>query len=304
MSGIAPAFLNTPVDPSKPLVFVQAPRELQYSEPLVWTLKRQLCGLTDAPESWQARFSQIMINKGMVQMKSDSCTFLKKDQLGHVQLAVMAYIDDLVISQMVKGFTSMIQEYFTLKHVNLLTSENPVEFLGRTIKRLKSGNITMEFSQKFIDELLKIFEVTSKVTIAGLKLQALSEDEKALRDKVIHQKSGELWENFFGWLNSEATSSIPLMTFQDHSSIRKIKTSKISFTCSSMSIRPKTLFLSWSLSFPSVLKRRREALERPRGSEKGRLSRADFPLNFSENLGFKPPFVSPVEIFKSKKHGG
>ena len=33
-------------------------------------------------------FSQIRINKGMVQMKSDSCTFLKKDHLGHVQLAL------------------------------------------------------------------------------------------------------------------------------------------------------------------------------------------------------------------------
>ena len=36
--------------------------------------------------------------KGMTQMKSDSCAFLKKDQNGHVQLAVMAYVDDLVIS--------------------------------------------------------------------------------------------------------------------------------------------------------------------------------------------------------------
>ena len=61
-------------------------------------------------------------------------------------------------AQMVKDFIMMIQEEFTLKHVNFLTSENSVEFLGRTIKRLKNGNITMEFSQKFIDELLTIFE--------------------------------------------------------------------------------------------------------------------------------------------------
>ena len=103
----------------------------------------------------------------------------------------MAYVDDLVISgsaQMVKDFIVMIQEEFTLKHVNFLTSENSVEFLGRTIKRLKNGNITMEFSQKFIDELLKIFEVTGKVTTTGLKLQALPEDQKVQCDRVIHQK--------------------------------------------------------------------------------------------------------------------
>ena len=97
VSDIASAFLNTLVDPSKSPIYVQAPRELQYSEPTIWHLKRQLYGLRDEPKSWQAHFPQIMIKKGMTQMKSDSCTFLKKDQNGHVQLAVMAYIDDLVI---------------------------------------------------------------------------------------------------------------------------------------------------------------------------------------------------------------
>ena len=79
VSDIASAFLNTPVDPSKPPIYVQAPRELQYSVPTIWRLKRQLYGLRDAPKSWQAHFSQIMIKKGMTQMKSDSCTFLRKD---------------------------------------------------------------------------------------------------------------------------------------------------------------------------------------------------------------------------------
>ena len=190
-SDIASGFLNTPEDPSKSLIFVQAPRELPYSEPTVWHLKRQLYGLRDAPKSWQAHFSQIMVSKEMVQMKSDSRTFLKKDQLVHVQPAVMAYVDDLVVSgnaQMVKEFITMIQEELTLTHVNFLTSENPVEFLGRTIKRLKNGKITMELSQKFIDELLKIFEITGKVTTTWLKLQALPEDRKAQSDEVTHQK--------------------------------------------------------------------------------------------------------------------
>ena len=44
----------------------------------------------------------------------------------------------------------------------------------------------MEFSQKFIYELLKIFEVTGKVTTTSLKLQALPEDQKLQCDRVIH----------------------------------------------------------------------------------------------------------------------
>ena len=199
VSDTASAFLNAPMDPSKSPVFVQAPRELPYSEPMVWRLKRQLYGLRDVPKSWQAHFSQIMVKKGVIQMKSDSRAFLKKDQMCHVQRAVMAYVDGLVISggaQMVKDFISMIQEEFTLEHVNFLTSENPVGFLGRTTKRLKNGNVTMEFSQKFINGLLKIFEVTGKVTTTGLKLQLFQKIRRVSVTKSFIKYSDQLLENF------------------------------------------------------------------------------------------------------------
>ena len=54
-------------------------------------------------------------------MKSDSRTFLEKDQDGHVQVVVMAYVDDLVISgsaQMVKDFIVSIQEELTLMSIS------------------------------------------------------------------------------------------------------------------------------------------------------------------------------------------
>ena len=153
-------------------------------------------------------------------MKSDSCTFLKKNHLGRVQLAVMVYVDDLLIAgsaQMLKEL--MIQEELTLKHVNFLTSENPVECFGRTIKRLKNGNITMEFSQKFIDELLKIFEVTGKVTTSGLESFRLFPKIKRLNvTKSFIRSSGQQWVNFFGWLSPWTTSSRTSRNFQDYSS--------------------------------------------------------------------------------------
>ena len=225
-----------------------------------WRLKRQLYGLRDAPKSWQAHSSQIVISKGMVQMKSDSRKFLKKDQVGHVQLAVMAYVDDLVTpgsAQMVREFISMIQEEFTLKHVNFLTSENLVDFLGRTSKRVQNGNSTMEFSQKFMDDLLRLFEVTGKVAITGLKLQALREDQRAQCDKVIHQKFRSVFGNFFGWLSSGMTSTTRARSFQDHSSTRKIRTSNSHSldALSSMSIRQETSSSSWSLSFQSGIRK-------------------------------------------------
>ena len=64
VSDVASAFLNTPVDPSKSPIFVQAPQETQASA--IWS---QRCCLlfSDHGQQWD------------VQMKSDSCAFLKKD---------------------------------------------------------------------------------------------------------------------------------------------------------------------------------------------------------------------------------
>ena len=57
---VAAAFLNTPVDESKGFIHVQAPPEIQYPEPTVWRLKRQLYGLKDSPRSWQVRLNQVL----------------------------------------------------------------------------------------------------------------------------------------------------------------------------------------------------------------------------------------------------
>ena len=107
-----------------------------------------------------------------------------------------AYVNDLVISgsgQMVKEFISMIQEEFTLSHIKFLTPENPVELLSRTIKGLKNGNITVEFSQKFIDEL-RFFEVKSKVTTTRLRLQALQKIRRLSVTKSLIKFQVSCWK--------------------------------------------------------------------------------------------------------------
>ena len=193
VSDIASAFLNTSVNPSRPLIFAQAPRELQYSEPMAWRLKRQLHGLRDASKSWQAHF----LDHDQQGNESDEVRLLylpQEDHPGHVQLAVMAYVDDLVIAgdaQMVKEFVSVIQEAHTQ------TCQLPhFRESGRVLKQNHQASQKSEHhdtvSQTLIDELLKTFEVTGKVTTTGLKLQAVSEDQNAQCDKVISARSVSL----------------------------------------------------------------------------------------------------------------
>ena len=103
------------------------------------------------------------------------------DSTGHLNLMVMAYADDLVVAgeaQAIQKFIQEIQETFSLKHVEYLTPDNPIEFLGRIIKVKKSWQITMQFPQKLIDNLLGLFKVTGKSTTNGVKNQQISKEDQ------------------------------------------------------------------------------------------------------------------------------
>ena len=159
VSDVASAFLNAPVDDSKGFTYVQAPQDIQYPE---GCLKRQLYGLRDSLRSWHIRLTQVLKRMSLSQMKSAPCAFTGFNVSGHVDLIVMAYVDDLVVSgesASVQRFFQEIQKTFSLKHIDYLTPDHPVEFLGRVVKKRRSGQITMEFSQTFVDNLLGLFKV-------------------------------------------------------------------------------------------------------------------------------------------------
>ena len=124
-------------------------------------------------------------------MKSDPCTFTGVDSQGYLNLMVMAYVDDLIVSgeaQAVQTFIQEIQKTFSLKHVDYLTPNNPVEFLGRIIKVKKAGQITLEFPQKLIDSLLGLFGVKGKSTTNGVKIHQVSKEDQVQCEKEMHSK--------------------------------------------------------------------------------------------------------------------
>ena len=156
VSDVASAFLNTPVDDSNGFTYVQAPQETQYPEPTVW---RQTSVV------WSQRVKEIMadpFDSGPQKVAQNPRAFTGCDSSGHVNLVVMAYVDDLVVSgesSSVQRSSQEIRKTFSLKHIDYLTPDHPVEFLGRIIKKRRSGQITLEFSQKFIDNLLGLFKI-------------------------------------------------------------------------------------------------------------------------------------------------
>ena len=160
MSDVALAFLNTPTDDSKGLVFAQVPQEIQYPEPKVSRLKPQLHSLRDSPTSWQIHLTQILERTHLSQMQSHPHPFTGCDSSGNVSLIVMPYVDDLVDSGESSSVQSCFQEIqmtFSLKHIDYLSPDHLWSSSARVIKKRRSSQTTMEFSQKFIDNLLGLF---------------------------------------------------------------------------------------------------------------------------------------------------
>ena len=131
----------------------------------------------------------------------------------------------------------------TLKHINFLTSEHSVEFLGRTIRRFKNGNTPQNLWS------------LARSQLQGSNFKLSQKIRRLSATKSFIKNSGQLLANLFGWLSSGMTSSIRSRSYPGHSSVPKIRTSKISFNCSSMSITQETSSLSWSLSFQSGIRK-------------------------------------------------
>eukprot|EP00971_Amphidinium_carterae_P243240 4830316-Amphidinium_carterae.1 len=77
---------------------------------------------------------------GFNKLKSDACIF------GNVKTNVylMVYVDDLLVvgnPLTVKPFLEQFKVKMELKHVSQLTSETPLEFLGKSIELQADGSI-------------------------------------------------------------------------------------------------------------------------------------------------------------------
>ena len=140
VSDVASAFLNTPIDGSKGFIHVQAPPEIQYPEPSVWRLKRQLYGLRDSPRSWQVHLNQVLKSLNLSQMKSDPCTFTGMDSKGHLNLMVMAYVDDLIVSGKLRQFKDSFRRFRRPSVSSTWTTSHPTTPLSSWVGSSKSRN--------------------------------------------------------------------------------------------------------------------------------------------------------------------
>ena len=128
--------MNTPIED----IYVQPPPEVYQHQPRVlWKLHRALYGLRTSPEMWQDNLHSTLRGLQLQQLKSDRCVWVKPN------LMVLAYVDNLLIagaSRETSLLLEQLRQSFSLKHSTVLTTQQPLRFLGRRICRHPNGDIT------------------------------------------------------------------------------------------------------------------------------------------------------------------
>ena len=91
-------------------------------------------------------------------------------------------------SKSAQHFFGELQKVFALKPIDYLIHDHPMELLGRVLKKRQNGQTTMEFPQKCIDKLLRLFEITSRVTTHGVTIPVTSRDDEVKCDSNSHAR--------------------------------------------------------------------------------------------------------------------
>ena len=141
-----------------------------------------------------------------------------------------------------------------------LTTSLPVEFLSRIIKKKRSGQISMEFSQKL--NLLGLFDITRNVTTNGVKIQPVArEDQITYGSKLDSQYRTAVGKLLW---KSQLRDDIKYLSrsFRIPCQILRMSISRISCIFSRMSIRfsrlhsgSDCLLLGFRLGRMSVIKK-------------------------------------------------
>ena len=147
---ISSAFLNTPIEGD---IYVQPPPEVYQHQPrVIWKLRRALYGLRTSPKMWQEHLHATLRGLQLQQLKSDRCVWVKPN------LMVLAYVDDLLIagtSRETSLFLEQLRQSFSLKHSTVLTTQQPLRFLGKRICRHPNGDITISLERSYYYNMLK-----------------------------------------------------------------------------------------------------------------------------------------------------
>ncbi|RVW29739.1 Retrovirus-related Pol polyprotein from transposon RE2 [Vitis vinifera] len=141
-------------------VYMKLPPGFERSDPnLVCRLRKSLYGLKQAPRCWFAKLVTALKGYGFLQAYSDYSLFTYTK--GNVQINVLVYVDDLIISRndsaALKTFKAYLSDCFKMKDLGVLKY-----FLGIEVARSSAG--------LFLCQRKYTLDIVSEAGLLGAKL--------------------------------------------------------------------------------------------------------------------------------------
>ena len=215
---VVAAFLKTPIGTSvnHPVILIQPPRLLQalnLAAPLeLWALVRALYGLRQSPALW-AEHRDYTIERapkpeGLRLLKGKTVTswWGVYDARNNLVAVVLIYVDDFLLCgtrPVVEQLSAMIQSIWETSPLSVLTSDNPIRFLGMELSVRGREQGVYISQQGYVDEMLKSHGIVDKDKIPIGKDQAVYEvlDSDPTPDETLINHAQT---NYCGWLNAHA----------------------------------------------------------------------------------------------------
>ncbi|MBW0473124.1 hypothetical protein O181_012839 [Austropuccinia psidii MF-1] len=194
-------FLNAPLNES---ICLAVPEGIDIPKTKVLHLKKETCGLKQAPLAWYNHLAKWLISVGFACSLSDSCVFYRG---GSQLIWIYVHVDNLAIfGPNIKAFKEEIQGKFNMKDLgkaNLL--------LGIKILHNEAGFSLLQ--EHYIKNIAKHYNITS-LTPVNTPLKPGLQLTKATKGEIeTFQKLGLNYRSIIGALNYINTNTRPEISF-------------------------------------------------------------------------------------------
>jgi len=152
---IKAAYLNAPLDYD---IYVSIPPGDTNFGRGYWKLNKSLYGLKQSGRQWYKTISQFLINNNFIQLKSESCIFIKLDKNQKLVCLIGLYVDDMAITGYIHEINNIINK---IKNEFKISKSGPVDYILGI--KVENNNNKYTISQiSFINKILEKFNINNQ----------------------------------------------------------------------------------------------------------------------------------------------
>jgi hypothetical protein len=149
---IETAFLNSPLNED---IYIKNP----FNKSEIVKLLKSIYGLKQAPKDWCNCFSTFIISKGMIQVESDKCVFVRRNSKNNKLTILTVYVDDILITGDDDEYIAEIKRELALRFITKDLGQVKL-ILGMVVERDFDNHVMKVHQTSYVKKLISTFDLT------------------------------------------------------------------------------------------------------------------------------------------------